>query len=153
VKRPQKWSLDKQLLIHPTTYRLGWIHRYICKTLSGDGEIEKFVLKTELMKFTGLMGICLFEESTVFIADDIEQEQKYISVLHEVFHYYFRDYDDSRTRDMRMIDPIEYRAETSAQNMYAWYLLNKNPYEKFLSLYNDIKVEFLTNDEIESIIH
>ena len=153
MNRPYKWTIDKQLLIHPNTYRLGWIHRFVCGMLRGEGDVQKFILKQDLMKLTGLAGICLFDEHLIFIADDIDIEEKYISVLHEIFHHYFRDFDDERSREQSMRDPVEYRAENSAINMLQWYLKKPKQFSEFLELYATIKIEFLTDDEIENIIY
>jgi Zn-dependent peptidase ImmA (M78 family) len=128
-----------------------WVNKFICKTLRGSKEIRKITIKENLRALTGYCGLCLFDEESIIIASDMSKIEQYISVLHEIFHYYFRDYHDKRLHEEKD-DPIEERAEKSAQNVLQWYLGNEEMYQQFKSLYGKLKVTALTEEELEDLI-
>jgi Zn-dependent peptidase ImmA (M78 family) len=121
---------------------MGWIHNFICNSIKGSNEIKKIVIKKDLFKLTGLSGVCIFEKKLIYIANDINTRQKYLTILHEIFHYYFRDYDG---------DSVECRAENSAINTLKWYYNHISEYKEFKSLVNSLAVRFLVDDELALI--
>ena len=139
MKRPLKWTNDTTLTVTPKTYGMGWLHRFICDSILGKNEIKQVKLIQDFLKLTGHSGMAVFDEHIIYVAYDVVLEERYIALFHEIFHYYFRDYDGA---------PNETRAENSAQNLLKWYKGNKSFYE-FKCLFNEIEVGYLTNEELD----
>jgi Zn-dependent peptidase ImmA (M78 family) len=150
VRRPIKWKPSAKLTVHPDKYNMAWIHGFICKSLRGSKEIRKITIKENLRKLTGYCGLCVFEDDAIIIAHDMSIMEQYISVLHEIFHYYFRDYHDIRLHEQKN-DPVEERAEKSAQNVLQWYICNGEYYQVFKMLYGKLKLTRLTKEELEDL--
>jgi len=93
----------------------------VCKCLDTNTNPE-FIIKTNLLKKTGCTGILVSDFDQVFINKTRKNKEFYISILHEVFHCYFKDAEDSRKKIPSYDkDPVECRAEESAQSTYRWY--------------------------------
>ncbi len=150
MRRPVKWSPLEEITIHPTAYNMNWVHRFVRKSLRGTREIRDITIKENLRSITGYCGLCLFEDDAIIIAKDLSEREQYISVLHEIFHYYFRDYYDKRLHEVKD-DPVEKRAENSALNVLQWYIENPKKYEEFKKLFNKLKVTPLTQEDLEDL--
>jgi len=158
VKRPKSWTPSEELTIHPVNYKMGWVHRFICKSIKGSSEIKNITIKKRMRELTGYCGFCLFENDAIIIAQDITEREQYISIFHEIFHYYFRDYYDNRIDEERngindeKKDSVEERAENSALNLLQWYLTNSLKFKEFNYLFNKIQVSMLTKQELKDLI-
>lgn len=152
MQRPRKWSKNKSLLIRPSNYNMKCVRNFVNKSLLGISEIKQIKVKKRFLEKTNFTGLCLFECNEIFIADDIAEEEKYITVLHEIFHYYFRDYQDYSNIDHEdENDPIEIRAEKSAKNMLQWYKTRQKEFDKFKLLVDNLSVSELTKEDYDKI--
>ena len=101
-----------------------------------------------LYKKTGLFGFLIDDEGKIFLAYQIPTEkEKIITLLHELFHIFFYDYNDTRENIPEKNDKIEQRAENSAINMYNWYIKNKRQYNNFLKYVNKIPISKYTKKD------
>jgi hypothetical protein len=92
----------------------------------------------------------LDSEMIIYLDYEQPQEQKFISILHEFYHLYFRDYSSTTNKDY-INDEVERRAEISSLNMLAWYHKNPKFFKKFINKALNINVENITPYEHESL--
>jgi Zn-dependent peptidase ImmA (M78 family) len=158
MERPKKWSVDENIYVTEKRYDMFKLHRFIKRCLKGtNGDIKKILIRKDLLK-EGYHGLVLFEQKIILIDQHKDnQVMLLLTVLHEIFHAYFRDYDDNRverdemTFDDYQNDVIEQRAEKSAINMLKWYIDNLNKLQEILELLVGIPIKKLTKSEKESI--
>ena len=97
-----------------------------------------------------MYGLSLFECNEVYVDSEMNEEDLYITVLHEFFHYFFKDECDNRkhaTFDPNK-DPIERRAENSAKNMLLWYKYNQEQYSVFKEFVGKFPKKTLKKNEL-----
>lgn len=140
MKRPVKWSNEVGLTVTPQSYNMRWVHRFICRSIEYKNEIKIIKIKQDLLKLTKHSGMAIYDEYKIYIAQDVELDIKYIALFHEIFHYYFKDYDGSA---------VEQRAENSARNVLKWYRDNEREFTEFKQLFERIEVDFITDEELD----
>lgn len=124
LSRPRVWNDDKNLYIVENKYDMNHIHHFVLRCL---GEY-KITFKKQLSRKTGMLGYCILDEGLILLDYSLtgKEKEKYITILHEIFHIFFHDDNDTREDIIEnKRDPVEKRAELSAKNMYLWY--KKNP--------------------------
>jgi Zn-dependent peptidase ImmA (M78 family) len=124
LSRPRTWNDDSNIFINENRYDMNHIHHFVLRCL---GEY-KITFKRQLYKKTGMLGYCILDEGLILLDCSLsgKKREKHITILHELFHIFFHDDNDTRDDDLETKkDPVEERAELSAKNMYLWY--KKNP--------------------------
>jgi len=153
--RPAKWVNDETLMIKEKRYDMFKMHKFIIECLSGVEKIDKIVFKKGLRRKTGDLALYIPENDMIFIDNSLSRRKRIISLLHELFHYFFRDEDDDRerTQTSQKKDPIERRAENSAINMLQWYKKKENIrfFGIFMDLFDVIPTEKLTQHDLENL--
>jgi len=98
---------------------------------------------------TGYVGLSDYSEKWIWIANDQNNNEQIISLLHEFFHFYFHDQQDNRKRIPKNQDkdPIERRAENSAENTLSWYKKNTKKFNELKRYVATIQVEECDLDE------
>lgn len=148
--RPNKFLNTEKNTIVQGKCRLAWVHKYIIKSIYGHTDVGIMHFKETLLADTHLHGICLFDIDEIYVAKDQSQTELYLSVLHEIFHYYFRDYQDDSWGHYEN-DVVEQRAENSAKNMLQWYYKKDYEFDVFKEALTKIKISKLTNEDKELI--
>ncbi len=158
MERPKKWSSNKNIYVTEKKYDMNKLHKFIKRCLKGtSADIKKVLIRKKLVD-EGYLGLALFEHKAIMIDhQNGNQIMILLTILHEIFHYYFRDCDDTRTNvEYKTIreyenDVVEQRAEKSAVNMLKWYLDHLGQLEEIVNLINKTPVKKLTNSEKDGI--
>lgn len=148
MKRPKTWKGVKEArVIDSSLYDMNKVHQFIRACLSDSHQFE-FLIKTDLLKKTGLVGIVVSDLEQVFIDGSIKKKDLYLTILHEISHCFFNDDLDSRKKIPKYNeDPVEMRAESSAENIYKWYRKKKN-YSKFCEF--RLLISFLPREKLSA---
>ena len=152
LDRPKRWTSKEGLFVCEKKYDMLKLHRFIKRCVKGtSASVRKFVIKKNLLEH-GYLGLAIFHEEEIMIQENESQIDFLTTLLHEVFHFYFRDGDDDR--DYGVVDsddPIEIRAEKSARNMLKWYIDNEKRLLELLQLLKATKSRKLTKKERENL--
>jgi hypothetical protein len=154
VRRPRTWTASLKVIVTEQTYDMLKLHRMVKRCIKGtSAEVKKVEIRSGLIEETGLRGLAFFDKKTILVDEhNGNQIQLLLSILHEIFHYYFRDYNDYRATHVHDdVDPIEIRAETSARNMLKWYIENEKQLHEVINLISKIEIKKLTSMEKEEL--
>ena len=145
LTRPTRWSRDKNIFITERKYDMEILHRYIKRCIKGTSADVKHVKVMNGLLDEGYYGICIFDRKEIWV-DSLECGVTfYVTLLHEIFHYYFRDYDDNR-ENIPKEDFVEFRVEKSATNMLKWYIVIET-----LKNVKQIEVQNLSQEEKDEL--
>jgi len=151
LKRPKKWSIKKSLTISEKKYKLIDIHHFIIRCLGREEEDFEFFIKKGLFNKTGTYGLFIAEKHEIFLAKIQNEIDKHLTILHEIFHVYFRDDKDERGWEWSNDDPVEERCEKSAENMLEWYNNHPKQFSEFKGFVSTIPQGKLTNKDLRGI--
>lgn len=153
MDRPNRWIRSDKITISEDKYDMVKVHRFVKRSIRGtSSEIKKIKIIKNLI-LEGYHGLALFDKKTILLNDEDNIILKYVTLFHEIFHFYFRDYDDNRKieHENQLDDFKERRAEKSAVNMLLWYVKNHELFMEIQIEVAKIKKEKLTNN-IKSIL-
>jgi hypothetical protein len=142
--RPVKWSPNIDDTVDEYQYNMVNIHKFITECLNLK-HCDGIVCKNNLFNKFGLYGIIEYIDGDMIMLIDNSQplEQKYISIFHECFHLFFRDYE-SNSEDN---DDVEKRAEMSSLNTLSWYHKNQKSFTKITKKILQLPIEELNKLE------
>jgi Zn-dependent peptidase ImmA (M78 family) len=151
VDRPKTWSADEALTISSSKYDLKRVHSYIKRCVKGTSSDVKVVkIRRGFREKTGNLGLSAFDEKTIYLEALEDERELYITLLHEVFHYFF--HDEKQYQDSEEIDEhVENRAEISAINMYNWYMENPKKFREVKKIFEKLKTKKITIKEKEEL--
>lgn len=134
----------------PERYDMVYVHKCLLNFTYKKTELDKVILKKNLFETSGLYGIAVFDKKEVFVDSELKEDELYTTILHELFHYFFRDQDDDRVNHPSNPerDRVERRAENSALNMLNWYSTNDKYYQEFLTFVNSLPVRRLSKNDL-----
>jgi Zn-dependent peptidase ImmA (M78 family) len=147
--RPTCWVHDERLTLNAelSNYNPKTIHTFFMTQLSCIGEVGNICTVKHLEEKAGLSAQWCSDLDLIVVESSLLGNNRYETVMHELFHVFFRDGDDTR---LRLIynpkrDPIERRADTSAINMLSWYRANKSYYSDFKLTFEKTKTKITFN--------
>lgn len=133
------------------------IHRYIKRCLKGTSADVKLIKIRKGMLRRGLLGLAEFESKTLYLDynRDNRNEFFYLTLFHEIAHFFFKDYLDNREPEESNIneenDVTELRAEKSAKHILKWYFNNPDKLKELNEIIYKIPTKKLTKLEKEDI--
>ena len=132
-KRPRVWKGDESLTITEDTYNMKYVHTYLIKLFRQEDSI---LFIQNLEKKSGVIGLFVADEDKILIERSLSEPEKIITLLHELFHVFFHDEDDTCGENPEL---VERRAENSALNLLQWYKKHPIQYKNFLKEFKKIR--------------
>lgn len=139
LKRPKTWINKERLALNLdcNNYNPYSLHCFFLDLLIYEKEVVGFYSVKGLEKRENIIGQWCSDLEIIIIDSSLRGHIKYETLLHELFHVFFHDEDDGRTRICEQVrDPVERRADDSAIHMLQWYKKNKEHYAELKISFN-----------------